>query len=102
MEVDLIIGDTTRQRVDAIVTAANRRLRGGSGVNGAVHAAAGPQLLQASLALAPCEAGSASSLPRTIWRRSSGWSTRRAGVLHRARGPRPVDARLLLGLCPRG
>jgi len=43
----------------APVTAANTRLRGGGGVDGAVHAAAGPRLLQASLALAPCPPGGA-------------------------------------------
>jgi len=41
------------------VTAANTKLRGGGGVDGAVHAAAGPRLLQASLALAPCPPGRA-------------------------------------------
>jgi len=41
------------------VTAANTKLRGGGGVDGAVHAAAGPRLLQASLALAPCPPGGA-------------------------------------------
>jgi len=52
-------GDITRQDVEAVVTAANTRLRGGGGVDGAVHAAAGPRLLQASLALAPCPPGGA-------------------------------------------
>lgn len=57
-------GDITAMRdVDAIVTAANWRLRGGSGVNGAVHAAAGPRLLRASSALAPCSVGQAVVTP---------------------------------------
>lgn len=63
MDVDVVIGDITAQKVDAIVTAANRHLRGDSGVNGAVHAAAGPLLLKASLALAPCPPGSAVITP---------------------------------------
>ena len=54
MKITLVRGDITRQDVEAVVTAANTKLRGGGGVDGAVHAAAGPRLLQASLALAPC------------------------------------------------
>ncbi len=48
-----------RHFVEAVVTAANTKLRGGGGVDGAVHAAAGPRLLQASLAVAPCPPGGA-------------------------------------------
>ena len=53
MKITVVRGDITRQDVEAVVTAANTRLRGGGGVDGAVHAAAGPRLLQGSLALAP-------------------------------------------------
>ena len=63
MNITVVRGDITTQDVDAIVTAGNTSLRGGSGVNGAVHAAAGPRLLAASQAQAPCPAGSSVITP---------------------------------------
>ena len=47
MEIEVVEGDITRQPVEVVVTAANAQLAGGGGVDGAVHAAAGPELLEA-------------------------------------------------------
>jgi O-acetyl-ADP-ribose deacetylase (regulator of RNase III) len=76
--IKILVGDITKQHVDAIVNAANNLLAGGGGVDGAVHRAAGPELLKESLILAPCPTGEA--------RTTKGYNLPAARVIH-AVGP---------------
>jgi len=46
MEIEVVDGDITQQDVDAVVNAANNRMRGGGGVDGAIHAAGGPAVFE--------------------------------------------------------
>jgi hypothetical protein len=93
MEIRVVRGNITAADVDVIVTAANASLIGGGGVDGAVHRAAGPALLQALRPLSPCPPGGAVVTPAfglgralaisfTLRAPATAWMSRHPSCLH--------------------
>lgn len=94
--VEVVQGDITRQEIDAIVNAANNRLAGGGGVDGAIHRVAGPELDEACREIGWCPTGEAVITPG--FRLPAKWVIHTVGPVWHG-GDRDEDA--LLASCYR-
>src|SRR3954447_16344754 len=84
MELTVVEGDITEQDVDAVVNAANRAMRGGGGVDGAIHRAAGPAVLEDCIARFPHGLATGEAGWTTAGRLSARWVIHVVGPNHAA------------------
>ncbi len=94
--VYLVLGDITEQTTDVIVNAANPSLRGGGGVDGAIHRAGGPKILEECLQIGSCPTGEARLT--TGGNLKAKYVIHTVGPIYRTEGPKAPE---LLARCYR-
>ncbi|GAA1059733.1 O-acetyl-ADP-ribose deacetylase [Agromyces bracchium] len=98
--IELVTGDLTRERVDAIVNAANSSLLGGGGVDGAIHRAGGPEILAACRRLRettlPDGLPTGEAVATTGGRLAARWVVHTVGPVWPGEGPEALRRRALL------
>lgn len=82
VEITVVEGDISRQQVDAIVNAASRAMRGGGGVDGAIHAAGGPEILADCIRRFPHGLATGEAGWTTAGRLSARWVVHVVGPIH--------------------